>query len=640
MIDLTIVIVNYNVRHFLSRCLDSIVKSELGQYRITTVVVDNDSIDGSVEYLKQNYSWIKLIENRENQGFSKANNLALRQLDSQYVLLLNPDTILSPDTLRVCLDYMNLHLDVGALGVRMIDGQGNFLPESKRAKPTPWNSFCKLSGLSSLFPNSKLFSGYNLGYLDEFENHDIDVLCGAFMMMPSEVVKKVGLLDERFFMYAEDIDLSVRIKENGNKVVYLAESSIIHYKGESTKKGSANYVKQFYLAMYQYVEKHYGNQKSFLLFIKAGIFFRGFLSLLKRFLKNWLRPFLDFVLIYFVMQGLKNFWGNYYFHDSQYFDNQVIRYNFLVYSFLWVLGLKFTGWYYEDARLGRLISGMGLGTLLILIVYALFPAEYRTSRALILLGSIVTTFILLMIHLLFKLGINRKSRAGEQATNALLVCDQNHVDKLLKITQKHFENITLVGVISPVVGDHDLYYLNSIDRLHEVVKDIRVEEVIFSNDDVDISTIIHAMEKLPSNINYKIGGGSHLGLIGSKVGSESDGLYKFDVSFRIEKLFWKRIKRMIDIFLGFIILVLFPIFIVFRPIWVKSCLAIIFGKKTCVTYGGEKNDYFNLPKLKEGIIKINTEPNFNMRERNFEYAKNYNGLVDFKRFWNELFQKK
>lgn len=157
MIDLTIVIVNYNVRHFLSRCLDSIVKSELGQYRITTVVVDNDSIDGSVEYLKQNYSWIKLIENRENQGFSKANNLALRQLDSQYVLLLNPDTILSPDTLRVCLDYMNLHLDVGALGVRMIDGQGNFLPESKRAKPTPWNSFCKLSGLSSLFPNSKLF---------------------------------------------------------------------------------------------------------------------------------------------------------------------------------------------------------------------------------------------------------------------------------------------------------------------------------------------------------------------------------------------------------------------------------------------------------------------------------------------------
>lgn len=147
-----------------------------------------------------------------------------------------------------------------------------------------------------------------MGYLDEFENHDIDVLCGAFMMMPSEVVKKVGLLDERFFMYAEDIDLSVRIKENGYKVVYLAESSIIHYKGESTKKGSANYVKQFYLAMYQYVEKHYGNQKSFLLFIKAGIFFRGFLSLLKRFLNNWLRPFLDFVLIYFVMQGLKNFW--------------------------------------------------------------------------------------------------------------------------------------------------------------------------------------------------------------------------------------------------------------------------------------------------------------------------------------------
>ena len=299
MYDLGIVIVNYNVRNFLVQCLQSIRKSSLNGLKIEIWVVDNHSVDGSVSLIKNDFPEVKLIENQENLGFSKANNQALQKLTSEHILLLNPDTVLEEDTLYKCYRFMKDHPDCGALGVRMIDGAGKFLPESKRKIPDLWNSFCKLSYLSHFFPDSRTFGGYNLGYLPEFQTSEIEVLCGAFMYIRADVLQKTGLLDEQFFMYGEDIDLSYRILKAGFKIFYYPETSIIHYKGESTKKSSLNYVRTFYGAMVIYVNKHYstGNARIFSFFIRQAILLRAFLSIIFKVGSVIWLPLADFCII-------------------------------------------------------------------------------------------------------------------------------------------------------------------------------------------------------------------------------------------------------------------------------------------------------------------------------------------------------
>jgi len=219
--DIGIVIVSYNVRHFLERCLQSIDNACKSPLKVEIWVVDNASVDGTARMVQEHFSHVHFIGNENNVGFSTANNQAIRQMDSKYVLLLNPDTIIEEDTLMKCFDFMEQHPVAGVMGVRMIDGAGKFLPESKRSVPNLWNSFCKLFFLSDMFPESRRFSGYNLGYLPEMETNKIEVLCGAFMFIRAETLTKVGLLDEDFFMYGEDIDLSYRILQGGYEVWYF-----------------------------------------------------------------------------------------------------------------------------------------------------------------------------------------------------------------------------------------------------------------------------------------------------------------------------------------------------------------------------------------------------------------------------------
>jgi GT2 family glycosyltransferase len=213
---ISVIIVNYNVEYFLEQCLNSVRKA-LENVSGEVFVVDNNSIDGSVEMVAQKFPEVNLIANKDNRGFSKANNQAIELSSSEYVLLLNPDTVVEEDTFTKVIQFMNDHPDAGGLGVRMLDGKGNFLPESKRGLPTPSVAFYKIFGLSRLFPKSKRFSQYHLGNLSEFETNEIDILSGAFMLMRKEALDKVGLLDEAFFMYGEDVDLSYRIQLGGYK---------------------------------------------------------------------------------------------------------------------------------------------------------------------------------------------------------------------------------------------------------------------------------------------------------------------------------------------------------------------------------------------------------------------------------------
>ena len=255
--ELSIIIVNYNVKCFLELCIISVIAA-CKNIQAEIIVVDNYSTDGSKLFFNNRFKDVQFIWLQQNLGFAKANNIGLAAASGSTILFLNPDTILPEDCLEQCLRFFHSKDKAGALGIKMIDGSGSFLKESKRGFPSLFTSFCKLSGLITLFPSSKIFANYYLGQLPENENHEVAVLSGAFMMVSKKVLDKLGGFDETFFMYAEDIDLSYRIRKAGYLNYYFAESTILHFKGESTKKETLQYIQTFYGAMVLFVKKHEG----------------------------------------------------------------------------------------------------------------------------------------------------------------------------------------------------------------------------------------------------------------------------------------------------------------------------------------------------------------------------------------------
>ena len=276
---LTVVVVSYNVKGYLSLCLSSALRAmdRLGEGASELWVVDNASSDGSADWVKSHYPSVQVLALQENLGFSKANNLALAQAKGEWVLLLNPDTVVPEDTFERILDHLADAPEVGGLGVPMYDGSGQWLPESKRGMPTPWASFCRLSGLWRLAPRSPRLNSYYFGHVRADESADVEVLSGAFMWMRKKALDEVGLLDESFFMYGEDIDLSIRLINGGWVNRYFSEAPIVHFKGESTKKGSLSYVRVFHDAMRIFSDKHFAGGQALAMrwMIRLGIRLRA-----------------------------------------------------------------------------------------------------------------------------------------------------------------------------------------------------------------------------------------------------------------------------------------------------------------------------------------------------------------------------
>ena len=268
---LSVVIVNYNVRLLLEKCIKS-VENALDGIEGDIFVVDNNSSDGSVEYIRERFPKVHIIANKENLGFARANNQAIRMTDAEYILLLNPDTVVYENTLQGCLDFMDANPEAGGVGVRILTREGNAAPESRRALPTPWVAFLKMLGFTRR---------YYMSHLPWDKPGRIEVVSGAFCMLRHKALDQIGLLDEDFFMYGEDIDLSYRLLKGGWQNWYLPYD-IIHYKGESTQKSSFRYVHVFYQAMLIFFRKHYSHL-SFLISlpIQTAIYFRAFMALMQ-----------------------------------------------------------------------------------------------------------------------------------------------------------------------------------------------------------------------------------------------------------------------------------------------------------------------------------------------------------------------
>jgi O-antigen biosynthesis protein len=369
---LSVIIVSYNVRKLLEECLLSVERA-IREIEAEIIVVDNKSEDNSAEMVAEKFPNVSLIRNQKNLGFSKANNQARTIAAGEYVLFLNPDTVVREDTFSVCLDFMDAHPKAGAMGVKMTDGRGKFLPESKRAVPTPMVAFYKLSGLTALFPRSKKFGRYYLGHLDKDKPHQIEILTGAFFFARKEALDKAGWFDEVFFMYGEDIDLSRRLLQNNYTIHYHPGTSIIHYKGESTRKGSINYVLIFYRAMAIYARKHFNSKGTFLLvfMLFIAIYFRAGLSISKRILNRLALPLLDIAVIFTGTILIPPAWQDIIAKAGEEYpsENQTI----LIPAFvlIWILSIYFSGGYKDPLKIGKALRGVIYGGLIILIMYGM-----------------------------------------------------------------------------------------------------------------------------------------------------------------------------------------------------------------------------------------------------------------------------
>lgn len=275
---LSVIIVNYNVKYYLEQCLHS-VRRALEGIEAEVFVVDNHSTDGSVDYLRKRFREMKFIASNHNLGFARANNLAIKRSKGEYVLLLNPDTIVGNDCIRECLDFMDEHPNAGGLGVRMLKCDGDKAMESRRGLPSPLTAFYKMCGLCARYPQSRRFGKYYMSYLSWTKPERIEVISGAYCLLRHSALDKIGLLDEDFFMYGEDIDLSYRLLKGGYENWYLPVS-ILHYKGESTHKSSYRYIHVFYEAMLIFFKKHYRHLSFWLSIpIKTAIYVKAFFAL-------------------------------------------------------------------------------------------------------------------------------------------------------------------------------------------------------------------------------------------------------------------------------------------------------------------------------------------------------------------------
>jgi len=624
------------VEHFLEHCLKS-VKKAIEKIETEIFVVDNNSVDSSVAMLKEKFPEVILIENKENVGFAKANNQAIRLAKGEYILLLNPDTVVKEDTFSKCLAFMDKTPNAGGLGVKMIDGQGRILKESKRGFPTPWVCFCKMTGLCSLFPNSKRYCGYYMGNLSYEQTHKVDILAGAYMLLRKTCLDKCGLLDEDFFMYGEDIDLSYRITLSGYDNYYFADTQIIHYKGESTKKGSLNYVYTFYNAMDIFAKKHLKTYSlSFLL--KMAIWSRASLAIIKRILKNITQPLIDFVLLYTSFFYVEKFWAITYWQNPNYYPKEYTLIALPLYAVIIQFCTYIFGGYERKFRLYKLLYGVFTGMIVLLVFYSLLPSEERYSRAMVIMCSLISFFILWLIRKIKRILLSKFGNVENENNNQYLVIgEKQESQRIVKLLKQSNLTPKFIGIVSPTENKNKEYFLGNISQLEEIMKIYKIGEIIFCDNDLSQSMIMEIMSKL-SKTKVKFTIAPEIGnfIIGSNYINTLTDAYVVSTSI-ISSEENRRKKRLLDIFFSIIFLSFGFVLIFFykKPLRaIRNNFLVFVSNKTYVGYNTLDEKYNNLPSIKKSVLTITDNikdvylQQEAIRRLNLLYARNYSTKTD------------
>ena len=678
MTRLSIIFVNYNVKHFLEQALHSVRKA-IRDLSAEIFVVDNNSVDGSDEMIRQKFPEVNLIVNKENKGFAAANNQAIRASSSEYVLLLNPDTVVEEDTFQKVVQFMDEHPEAGGLGVKMIDGKGNFLPESKRGFPSPSVAFFKIFGLTWLFPKSRIFGKYHLGYLDANKVHEVDVLSGAFMLIRKKVLDEVGLLDEDYFMYGEDIDLSYRIIKAGYRNYYYPETRIIHYKGESTKKGGLNYVRLFYNAMIIFARKHLskGQADLFSALIRTAIYFRAIISMISRFVHRFSLPAVDVIVLFLGMFFLKEFWEhNVKAAEGLHYPDEYMYINIPLYIFIWIISVFFSGGYDNPLRTRRIVRGLLIGTIIIAAVYGFLEEEYRFSRAMILFGAAWALIAMVGLRALIHMIKHKNLQFDEVKDKKVIIAgEQSEAKRVLSLLNQIGANVNFIGFVTPRASDNkESQVIGDMSQLQDLVSIYRVDEIIFCSKDITSQQIIKWMTLIGNGLDYKIVPQESLSIIGSNSKDTAGDLYAVDINLAIASSIGKRNKRVLDLLVSFFLTLTFPIHILMvkNPMgMIKNIFRVIIGNKSWVGYGfltGESGpkivdagftgadsgsvelapgpelqsasaNYSKLPMIKPGVLsqfdtlKKNHINEITADKLNLLYAKDYSIWQDINIIW-------
>ena len=603
------------------------------------IVVDNASLDGSVDLVAEKFPEVKLIANQQNVGFSKANNQGIRISNAEYVLLLNPDTIVEEDTFVKCCDFMDAHPEAGGLGVKMLDGKGDFLPESKRGLPTPMVAFYKVFGLASLLPKSRRFGRYHLGFLSEDETNEIEVLSGAYMLMRKTALDKVGLLDEDYFMYGEDIDLSYRIIKGGFKNYYFPETRIIHYKGESTKKTSINYVFIFYRAMIIFAKKHFSQNNAvlFSLLINIAIYLRAGFEIAKNFIRRTWLTVLDATILFGGMALLKDYWTLYfkqvkYFYPENY-STQIIP----SYILIWLISIYFSGGNDRPFNLYRILRGVFVG-LIIISTISNFVESYRFSKGLLLLDSVLVAFEFIFVRLLLNLYRFGRLQLHEEVPKRIILAGrENESKRVAKLIAEATIKADIIGFVSTEKHvEKTSFCLGKLEQLAPFISLYKANEVIFCSKDIRANQIIEMMSLINSTkVDFKIVPDDTNYVIGSSSKNTNGTVYTVDVHFNLNENYGVRNKRLLDICISALLILISPLFLLWMRDYInlyKNLFSVFWGTKSMVGFANRNPTSFG--HIRPGIITPSThlkhdflEPDV-IRKMDLLYAKDYNVALD------------
>jgi len=594
MKTLSIIIVNYNVRDFLMHTLESI-RSAVSNIAHEIIIVDNASVDGSVEMVKNQFPDVKLIENHVNNGFAAANNQAMKVSSGKFIALINPDTVMQEDTFSSMLEFMEDHADAGAATCKILNPDGSFSVDSRHSIPTPMTAFWKQIGFHRLFPKSKIFGRYNLTYLDENEIYPVDAISGSFMFIRRKAFEEVGYLDEDYFMYCEDVDYCYRVKKAGWKIYYAPVSDIIHYKGESTKKNNLDYVLNFNKSLYIFYKKHF-HKKYFFLFtwiILLGIFFRGVFVYSKNFLITHFSYILDLLLINVVI--ISTFIVRYQLKSGftiSDFMNQYIVINVLATAIF--SGVAFSLDLYRKYKFSLIqIFKSNFTTFFILAALTFFLNQFAFSRMVVVISAFFSTILMVGWRL-----IVRKNWRGAQALlvqsvlqqRTLLVgTDEKTATLAEKINNYVRSGLNLIGLISlssEEVGTKikGVPVVTTLYKMKDYIQLEKITQIIFSTHSISYEKIIKTMSQIGnSGVDYKIVPQNLEVIIGKSSVERLTDYQLVDIDYAIGKAYNRVIKRLFDVIFSIFILV--PTFIFwFLPFCVK------WVQKSTIQIWGEKGD--------------------------------------------------
>jgi GT2 family glycosyltransferase len=636
-LTLSIVIVNYNVKYFLEQCLHSVHRA-LGGIDGEVIVVDNNSSDGSVDYLQPRFPCARFVANKDNTGFARACNQGLALSRGQYVLFLNPDTLLAEDTLHTSLAFMERHPDAGAIGVRMIDGAGRFLKESKRSFPSPLTSLFKLFGFSSLFPRSKVFSRYHLGHLDEHQDHEVDVLAGAYMLVRRSVLDKVGSFDETFFMYGEDVDLSYRIQAAGFKNYYVAGAEIIHFKGESTKRGSLNYVRLFYSAMSKFEQKHYGGARAgtFRAAIQLAIWIRAALSAAAKFIKWVGLPFIDAALILLSFLLVKEVWHTYVRPDVVY-PEALLWVAFPAFTGLYLLVAYYTGLYNKYYRPADLVRSTGIATLVLLSLYALLPEHFRFSRGILVFGVMGAFALISAVRwIMVAAGVLQHPAQRLEKPFILVAGEPEEFEETKALLGRSGLDNKVIGRVA--VNGHAEGALSPLAGVEKIARGVAARELILCAGTLSYKDIITRLQAHRTPLRLRFHAVGSESIVGSDSSGTSGDVIGAEALYQLDAPAQRRLKRLVDVLAALLLLFTFPLHALLVPHYgrfLRNCGAVLAGRKTWIGYMSRAAA---LPPLRPGVLATNgmplasvaTLPEESRALVDYWYARDYEPVQDLK----------